>query len=199
MIRTAKTLLPLLIVLILIPAAVLADAEQEMSADEQAMMMAWMKAATPGEAHAAMADHTGSWKATMKSWMPGATEPMINEGSFERELVLGGRVLQERFAGSFAGQPFNGFSQSGYDNVTKRHWTTWTDDMSTGILLMWGNWDEKEKAFVYHGEGPDPMTGGMVESKIIVRFPEKGKEVMEMYDLRTGEPVKMMEIVSVKQ
>ena len=75
MIRIAKTLLPLLIVLILIPAAVLADAEQEMSADEQAMMMAWMKAATPGEAHAAMADHTGSWKATMKSWMPGATEP----------------------------------------------------------------------------------------------------------------------------
>jgi hypothetical protein len=174
-------------------------AEEQMNAEQQAMMEAYTKAATPGEEHATMADHAGTWKATIKTWMEPGGEPQMSDGVFHRELLLGGRVLQEEYEGSFQGQPFLGYGLTGYDNVTGRWWSTWNDNMSTGVMVMWGEWNEKEGAVVYKGQAPDPMSGEMVDMKVVVRHPEDGEEVMEMYDLRGGEPVKTMEITSTRQ
>jgi len=203
MLRRLAIPFTLLVVIALLPAAAFGQEEMpapaDMSPEQQAMMEAWMKAATPGEEHAGLAEHTGKWKATVKSWMDPSAEPQVTEGSFHRELILDGRVLEEHFEGSFEDQTFVGYGLTGYDNVTQRWWSTWNDNMSTGLIVMWGEWDEKEEAIVYHGQGPDPMTGTMVENKIIVRHPEEDKEIMEMYDMRSGEPVKTMEIVSTRQ
>ena len=44
-----------------------------MTAEQQAMMDAWMKLATPGEAHKKLNQLVGSFDATVKLWMaPGA-------------------------------------------------------------------------------------------------------------------------------
>jgi len=199
--RSTATSLLVLLFLLLLPAVAGAQeaAEDQMSAEQQAMMEAYMKAATPGEEHAMLADHAGTWKAVVKAWMEPGGEPQMSDGVFRRELLLGGRVLQEEYEGSFEGQPFLGYGLTGYDNVTGRWWSTWNDNMSTGVMVMWGEWNEEKGAVVYRGEAPDPMSGGMVEMKIVVRHPEDGKEVMEMYDLRSGTPVKTMEITSTRQ
>ncbi len=174
-------------------------AQDDMGADQQAMMEAWSRAATPGKAHEGLAKQTGTWSATVKAWMDPSGEPTVSKGTFRREMGLGGRVLQERYEGEVMGMPFEGFGMTGFDNVSGRYWNTWNDNLSTGPMILWGEWSDKEKALVYHGSAPDPASGAMVEMMTIVRHPDKDREVVEMYDLRTGEPVKTMEIVAVRK
>jgi hypothetical protein len=90
----------------------------EMSADEAAMMEAWMKAMTPGPQHQMLADTAGEWTFTIKSWMDPEAEPMVSEGTAHRTMELGGRVVEEVVESSMMGQPFEGIGRTGYDNLT---------------------------------------------------------------------------------
>jgi hypothetical protein len=170
-----------------------------MSPEQQAMMGAWMKAATPGEEHDSLAKQVGIWTAEVKAWMDPSAEPEVSTGTFHREMTLGGRVLTEHYERMVMGMPFKGFGMNGYDNVSGRWWSTWNDNLSTGPTQMWGEWSEKEGAMVFYGEGPDMMTGGMVKMKTIVRHPNADQEILEVYDLRTGTPVMTMQITSTRK
>ena len=175
-------------------------AAPQMSAEDQAMMEAYQKAGTPGAEHKRLAESAGSWKSTVRMWMaPG--EPQVSEATSTREMILDGRVMTERFEGNMMGMPFVGHGMTGYDNVRKAYWSTWNDSMSTGIMMSWGRWDEAEKALVFDGEMSNPMTGQPSKVRILVRHPEAGKEVMEMWEPHGegGELVRTMEITSVKQ
>ena len=167
--------------------------------DMAAMMEAWMKGATPGDEHAAIAKSAGTWKATVKAWTAPGAEPMVSEGIFKRQMMLGGRVLEENYESNMMGMPFNGHSLLGFDNVSGRWWTIWVDNMSTGPMIMWGDWDEQEKAYVYTGQTPDPVRGRLIEMKTIVRHVSDDEEKLEMYDMTGGEAIKTMEIVAVRQ
>lgn len=166
---------------------------------DPAMMEAWTKAATPGEPHAAFAESVGTWDAHITTWMEPGAEPTTSAGTFERRMILGGRVLAEDFTGDFMGQPFHGHSLTGYDNVTGRYWSLWSDDMSTGPMISWGDWDDEVGGVVYVGEMSDPMTGVRTKSKSIWKQLEDGSEVFEMYEMRDGGEAKTMEIRSVKR
>jgi len=200
---TLTTLAVLLLSLFAFPDATKAHGDDDHSGgtsdDPAAMMAAWQKAATPGEEHAELAKQTGDWQATVKVWMAPGAEPQVSQGKFHRELTLDGRVMLESFEGSFGGQPFRGAGQTGFDNATGRWWTTWTDNMSTGVTVMWGKWSKKEGGVVYYGTSPDPMGGKMIKVKSIVRNPDDGQEEIEMFDLRSGEAVKTMEIISTRE
>ena len=167
--------------------------------DMAAMMEAWMKGATPGDEHATIAKSAGTWKATVKAWTAPGVEPMVSEGIFKRQMMLGGRVLEENYESNMMGMPFNGHSLLGFDNVSGRWWTIWVDNMSTGPMIMWGDWDEQEKAYVYTGQTPDPVRGRLIEMKTIVRHVSDDEEKLEMYDMTGGEAIKTMEIVAVRQ
>lgn len=172
----------------------------EMSPEMQATMEAWMKAGTPGEKHEELAAMVGTWKSTVKSFM-GPGEPMVSEATMTREMILDGRVLGERFEGDFMGQPFVGRGFFGYDNARQMYWSVWMDSMSTGMMTSWGVWDEEKQALVMEGTMTDPTTGEPVTAKSIMRTPEPGREIFEMWEPHGegGEMVKTMEIVSVKQ
>lgn len=172
----------------------------EMSPEMQAMMEAWTKAGTPGEKQAELADSAGTWKSTVKSFM-GPGEPMVSEATTTREMILGGRVLGERFEGEFMGQPFVGRGFFGYDNARQMYWSVWMDSMSTGMMTAWGVWDEEKQAIVMEGTMTDPTTGEPMKVESVLRMPEPGKEIVEMWEPHGehGEMVRTMEIVSVKQ
>jgi hypothetical protein len=167
--------------------------------DPQAMMEAWMKAGTPGPEHETLAAHAGTWNATVKTWMEPGAEPMVSDGLFQRDMILDGRVLKERFEGAFMEQPFEGMGLTGYDNAKGQYWSIWVDSMSTTMMVAWGQWDEEMGAFVYEGTTTDPMTGGSHWMKTVLTHPEEGKEVMKMYEKRGDQEVLTMEIVSTKQ
>jgi hypothetical protein len=93
------------------------------------------------------ADTAGEWKFTIKSWMDPEAEPMLSEGTAHRTMELGGRVVEEVVESSMMGQPFEGIGRTGYDNLTGEWWSTWTDNMSTGLMTMTGTYDEAPRRY----------------------------------------------------
>ena len=81
-----------------------------------------------------------------------AGEPTVSEADVSREMILDGRVLTERYEGNMMGRPFVGHGMTGYDNAMGKYWSTWNDNMSTGLMTSWGTWDEAKKAIVFEGD-----------------------------------------------
>lgn len=164
-----------------------------MTAEEQAMMEAWQKAAVPGEAHAWLMESAGTWNVEQKMWMRPGAEPQVTEGTAEREAILGGRVLREVFSSTFMGQPYEGRAHSGYDNVTGEYWVTWMDNMSTAVYSGTGECKDDRSHCTYDISGTDPM-GGTYEMRIEVDFADGG-ETHRFYETRDGEEFQSMKMV----
>ena len=173
------------------------EAPPDMPPAMQEAMAAWQEAMTPGEPHEYLAEAAGSWKITTKTWMAPGAEPQINEGTAEREMIMGGRYLEERVTGTVMGMPFEGYALSGYDNVSGKYWGTWVDNLSTGLMTMEGERDGD--SLTWYAEGSDPMTGGTAKMKIVTTSEGPDREVSEFYEMREGEEVKSMEIVYERQ
>lgn len=168
--------------------------EREMSPEEQAMMAAWQQAMTPGEPHAFLARQAGSWSFSSSFWMEPGEPPMESTGTVERRMILGGRVLEEKVDSTMMGQPFEGIGHTGYDNVTGEYWSTWTDNMGTGVMTSTGTCTE-EGHCTFMGSYNDPMTGQPKQVRITYEATED-REVMAMYeDGPDGEERKTMELV----
>lgn len=167
----------------------------QMSEEEMKMMAAWEAAAKPGEPHQHLAATAGKWDADVTVWMKPGDEPMKSKGTSQREMTMGGRILVDSFKGTMMGQPFTGHGMIGYDNVLGKYWSTWNDDMSTGIMLSWGECDEKTHSCTFTGDMVDPMTKQKMTVRQVVRHEGPDKEVFEMYQPHEGKEYKMMEIV----
>lgn len=165
-----------------------------MSSEQAAMMEAWTEAMTPGPEHERLAEAVGDWKATVKMWLEPGGEPSVSESMVSRSMSLGGRVLVEAWQGEMMGQPFIGHGRTGYDNVTGEHWSTWTDNMSTGLMVFGGHYDPETEKYTFTGSFADPMSGETVQSRSVSWQDDAGREMMEMYEIRDGQEVKTMEM-----
>ena len=163
--------------------------------DEAAMkaMMAEMeKLAKPGKEHDGLKAYEGKWKATVKSWMaPG--EPTVSEGTMENKMQFGGRTLEGRYKGSFMGQPFEGVSLMGYDNMKKEYWSFWTDNLSTGNSLQTGPAGADPNTIVVKGMMPG-MDGKPAEFTSTTKMVDANKHVMTMTTMAAGQSMTVMEI-----
>lgn len=172
----------------------------EMPADQAAMMEAVMKAGTPGSEHEILAARTGTYEMTFKAWMDPESEPMTSGGTAERELILDGRVLVEHVDASMMGQPFQGVSQTGFDNASGKYWSTWADSMSTGLTVMEGSMDAESHTLTFEGMSPDPMAAGDMRPMRIETTFKDGREVNTFYmPGPDGEMMKSMEVTYVKK
>lgn len=170
------------------------EAPEGMSPEQAAMMEAWSQAMTPGPEHERLAEAVGDWKATVKMWMEPGGEPSVSESTVSRSMSLGGRVLVEEWRGEMMGRPFIGHGRTGYDNVTEKYWSTWTDNMSTALMVFHGHYDPETERFTFTGSHTDPMSGETVESRSVSWHDDAEREVMEMYETRDGREVKTMEM-----
>ena len=64
-------------------------------------------------------------------------------------MGLDGRVLIEEVTSSMMGMPFTGHGMTGYDNVTGKYWSTWTDSMSTGLMVSEGTCDAQDNLHLH--------------------------------------------------
>lgn len=177
--------------------------EEEMAGDAEMaaeMEAAWMKAMTPGPQHEMLAKGAGTWKMSLRMWEDPAGEPMLAEGTAESSMELGGRVLVEEVRSEMMGMPFEGVGRTGYDNVTGKWWSTWTDNMSTGVMVMTGTHDEASGTFEYKGEMANPMTGEMMPVTMTIRNESEDRTVAEMHQPGPdGSMMRVMEIVYERQ
>ena len=168
----------------------------EMSPEEKA----WMDAAMPGEAHARLAQLAGTWDAVVKFWDPNTGKESTSGGTMVNTMIHDGRWLQHEFKGSFTfaegmpPMPFTGSGLWGYNNVTKKYESTWTDNMSTGIMMSSGSYDAASNSYTMTSEMESPM-GGKVKHREVFKILGPDKHVMEMYGTEAGKPEKkVMEI-----
>lgn len=166
------------------------------SAEQQAMMEAWEKAATPGAQHRQLAEHfVGTWNTQQTMWMDPSAPPTSETGQDVSTLEYGGRHVRTVFNGQFMGKPFQGGGLTSYDNVKGKYVASWVDSMATGQYLAEGDYDPATKTYTFHGQMPDPMKAGSVTPiRQVVRIADKDHHTMEWYENRDGKENKTMVI-----
>ncbi|MBN2022584.1 MAG: DUF1579 domain-containing protein [Pirellulales bacterium] len=189
----------LLVVLGVMHSLAWADKLEKETPEEQLKAVA--KAAQPGEEHAKLKPLAGRWTYTCKLWMDPSKPPMESEGTIERNWVLGGRFLEERFAGTgVAGQSdFEGVGLVGYDSGRKKYTCSFACNMGTGICTGLGDADSEGKVFTFQSEAYCPVAQKVVQSRDVVRIESEDRVVMESYQIENGHERKVMELVSVRQ
>jgi hypothetical protein len=170
------------------------------TAEQQAMMQAWQKAATPGPNHQLLASLTGQWAFSTKMWMEPGAPPESSTGTAVYTPLMDGRYIQGEYKGTFGGMAFQGLGLTGYDNVAQHFTATWADNMGTSIMLMTGNYDPATKTFTYLGDMDDMMKPGVkVKVRQNVKILSDDSHVMDWYETRGGKEVKTMEIAYTRQ
>jgi len=159
--------------------------DAKMSAEEEAMMKAWMAAATPGENHKHLEGLIGKWSYVTK-WRMAEEQPWEEStGSAENKWVLDGRFVHQSVKGDPSDKspyPFEGMGITGYDNGTKKYVNSWVDNMGTGIMNSEGTCDASGKVITYTGKYFDPMSGIEKSARSVARIISADKHVFEMYD-----------------
>ena len=186
---------------VLVAAPVFAQEGQEhqMTPEQKAEMEAYMKAGTPGAPHQALAATAGNYDLTIRSWHEPGGPAMEETGTATRTMALDGRVLIEDVTSSMMGMPMKGHGMRGYDNVSGKYWSTWTDNMSTGVMVSEGTCDA-ENACSFTGSWNDPIKKGPFEVRMTTRWTSPTTEVFEMYGPgKDGQETKMMEIIYTKK
>jgi hypothetical protein len=176
----------------------------EMPPEMADMMKKYQEMNALGPQHKDMAKAVGAWDAMSKMWMAPDAPPMESKGTAMFKTLLDGRYLQQEYncdgmMGS--NQPFKGIGIEGYDNFKKQYVSTWIDNMSTGILTMYGTADASGKVVTYEGKMDDPMTGAKDKKyKAILRHVDDNQVVYEMYDTTPdGKEFKTMEITYTRK
>lgn len=161
--------------------------QPEMSAAEKAMMAAWTKAMTPGAEHRELASRAGTWTALVTMWQAPGAPPQLSQGSCDRRMILGGRVLLEEWTGEAMGMPFEGFGTTGYDNAAGTWWTTWSDTFGTGVMNAVGKCDpDPKKGCTFTSTFVDPLTAKEKKTRSTVHWPTPNEEVTKMFDHDSG-------------
>lgn len=192
---TRNTGFAVVAITLLAAGAALAQDAAAPSDDQQAILEAYQRAATPGPQHAVLAKMAGEFTLTFKMFNEPGAEPEVSTGTSSRRMILGGRYLEETVHSSVMGQPFEGRGLTGYDNVTGSWWGSWIDTMSTAIMITGGAWDEETGVGTFEGEFNDPVTGELQSSRSVIRRLPNGDELMEMYMTTAVGEAKSMEIL----
>lgn len=164
-------------------------------------MQAAMQAMAPGQEHKRLSRMAGDWTFTSKMYMAPGAPPMEWGGTMHGEMILGGRYLEAVWKGDIMGQPFEGHAVEGYDNMTKKHVSSWVDNMATGIMYSTGTCDSEGKVCTStSAEAMDPMTGKMTATRMVVTWKGEGSFMMEMYMKPAGgAETKSMEMAVTKK
>ena len=148
----------------------------------------------PGIEHKQLAELAGTFDCKVTVFLPDK-KTLESTGVMKREMMLGGRFLQEDFDGTFAGKPFKGHGLAGFDPAKNKFVSYWADSATNAIMFMEGTYDAKTKTFQYAGEDAEPFTGKKMKARDTIKLVSADEHVMEMYrQPADGKEFKMMEI-----
>ncbi len=193
----SRVLITLTLFLVSVP--LFAQQQQQMSPEQKAMMKAYERAATPGDAHKALNPLIGTWDAVVKFFPAPGAPAMTSTGVSDNHWILGGRYLEQRFKGESMGQPFEGVGYTGYDNVKKQYFGTWIDSMSTAVMVSTGT-TQAGKTWTFTSSMPDPMSGKTIPVEEKMSVVDNDKHVFEMWNPGPdGKNYKSMEITYTRK
>ncbi len=187
----------LALAMMLAAAAVFAGDPAEPDADPA--MEAWMQAGRPGEQHEWLAQLAGEFDLTATMWSEPSAEPAVSKGTSVIEAIFGGRYMREKMSMEFDGMMMEGLSFTGYDKIRGSYFSTWGDNMSTGLMLLSGDKDDRGR-LVMTGIYRDPLTKKDVPVRSVTIFGNEDGHVFEYYETRPGmDEFKTMEITYARR
>lgn len=156
--------------------------------------------------HKKLAEWVGEWDITSKFWIDPSMPPQENKMVASTKATMGGRYFIEKVSGKLMmgpGEPpmdFEGMSMFGYDNHKKMHFSTWCDNMTTGLWMEWGTCSADGKVLTLEGENYDSMEDKMKKTRSVTTIIDANNRKMEMFTLGAdGKAVKTMELVYVRK
>ncbi len=164
------------------------------SAQDPGNEKAWMAFMTPGEQHKAMAAENGVWDEEITFYMAADAPPTVTKATCTNEMILGGRYQRSVHTGNMMGMPFQGEGITGYDNGRKIFFSTWIDNMGTGMMYSEGKYDPAKKQLELKGKSTDPATGKPMDFRQTMKNTDADHQVMEMFMVHDGKEFKSMEI-----
>jgi hypothetical protein len=172
-----------------------------MTPEQQKMMEACTKAGTPGAEHKRLGSMAGNWNTTAKFWMDPSAPASESKGTTTFKSILGGRwITQEHESNMPEMGPFSGFGLEGYDNVSKKYISIWTDSMGTGAMISEGTPDASGKIITYISQFNDPVTAKAKTVRSVSRFLSESAHVFEMYDnAPDGKEYKNLEVTYTRK
>jgi hypothetical protein len=192
--------LAMVLVCFAIPALAQEQKQPQMTAEQKAQMDAWMKYATPGEGHKILESMIGTWDAKVSMWEQPGGQPQVSTGTATNRWIFGNRYVEQKFTGTFMGMPFEGIGYTGYDNAKKQYFSTWFDNMGTGLMTSTGNTADKGKTFTFKSMMTDPMTGKDMPGETRVNVADADHNTFEMWGAGPdGKNFKMMEIAYTRK
>jgi hypothetical protein len=173
--------------------------KQKGKMDMEAVMKIYQKLAIPGPLHKRLARLEGNWITRTRGWMEPGQPPVESSGTCKQKMILGGRYLQQEYAGNMMGNKFSGINLIGYDNYTKKYVSTWIDSMSTGISYFEGTASPNGKTITQVSRYDDPVRGPMTW-RSISRIVNDKTLTYEMYlKPKRGREEKMMEMTVTRK
>ena len=170
------------------------DLAEAQSADSAAAMKMWMNYMTPGSFHKMLASHQGVWNEEATFWMTPNAPPTTSSIVCENKMIMDGRYQQSKHKGTVNGMPFEGISTVGYDNAKKVFFSTWIDNMGTGLMYMEGKYNPVMKNITFFGKMVDPMTGKDKPVREVFTMIDDNTQTITMFDTENGKEYKSMEI-----
>ena len=167
--------------------------------DVEEMMEVYNQLGKPGIPHKQLATLVGNWSTTTRAWMEPDKPPMEGIGTCKQKMLLGGRYLQQDYAGEMMGSPFNGINVIGYNNHTGKYVSTWIDSMSTGIYYFEGTAAKDGTTITQESKYDDPVRGPMTW-RSIMRIADDNRVEYAMYLIpKKGKEEKMMEMTMTRK
>jgi Protein of unknown function (DUF1579) len=135
----------------------------------------------PGPEHELLKMEAGTWDAVVEIMPAPGEPPMKSTGVETGVLGCGGLCLASEFKGEMMpGQTFEGRGLAAYDSAKKKYVGSWTDSMSTGLMVTESTYDPATKQSTGWMEGPD-TTGKVTRMKGVTEFPDPDRRVFTMY------------------
>ncbi len=158
-------------------------------------MMAFVKAGTPGEEHAWLAEGVGTWKGQGKMWMGPDADFITVEATMTIAPLMDGRYFRCEMDSEIPGMgAYTGMGIIGYDNIAGQFVGNWIDNQSTTIMQGTGK-KAADGTLTWTHSYTCPINHKPTSMKEINRFKPDGSRTMEMHgtDPVTGKHYKMME------
>jgi hypothetical protein len=172
----------------------------EMTPEQKAMMEAYEAAGKVGPQHEQLKYFEGNWDAKVTMWMDPAAPPEVTDAQVSFKPMFGGRFQYMTHKGVWQGEAFEGIGYAGFDNVRKKFLSTWTDSMSTGFFVMYGDYDAANKTYTYKGDMPDPLKGGaMIPIREVTKLGDNDHFTFEWYETHDGKESRTMQIAYTRR
>ena len=157
-------------------------------------MPAWMGKT---EAHAEIAKSVGEYDVAVEMYWPGGkVEKAV--ATAKREMILKGFYLRETFSMKTPNGAFEGIATAGYDTVRKKLFSSWVDNSSPVMDVMYG--EVKDGKIVMTGKGPNMMTGELEGKKSVSEATDAGSLITTFYKVNAeGKEAKWMKLTYTRK